>query len=683
MYKKVPTTLQMQSADCGAASLKMLMDFFSIEYSLEEIRTSIGIGRDGSTLGDIRRAAEGLGFKLEAKRIELGDLDSEVPPYILWWNSNHFVVYEGIIRDRFSINDPAVGRRLLSPEEFTEGFTGVVLQPVDVKTSKAFHSDRIRSSKELLISLLSKYEINISLVLGLSLISVIPTIATSQLTSYYIDSVIGQNNTLVAKPLLWLLFLLSGLIALLNYLSFSIAGTTVYVSATTKTIDFLRDIFDREYSWFSNRQPTEISTRISIPSKQLNSCIYDFTTSASVLLSGLVITLVLLLTSFPLGLFTLLVLIATFAISYLIGKNIDSENRLVSIEGGKQQGLSLMTLQEIFLVRTSGLETQRFATWAGYYTNFVNSQYAVSSSLNIVGLASRSAFYVLNIGLIVIGPLLIIEHMMTLGGFISASYLMGMVTSSVVSIPNLLASIQEIISPLDRLKDVYEAQKQSSIITTLYPGPSQPNNEPADTLKIENLTFAFSPQNTPIESYNLTLPLGGIISITGQAGSGKSVLVKLLCNLYTPTTGNIGWICNDKSSPPLITYIPQKPTIIEGSVLDNIAFGSRSISHKACVTAARNAGLLSSSITCTGFSLNTHLPFGGASISLSIMQRIFLARAFAARSSSILILDYFYSEIETSEFVASLLNLRDLYKTVFVVTPLQEVVNISEQLIEL
>ena len=53
-YHKVPGTLQMQAADCGAASLKMLLDDLKFQYTLEEIRNAVCVGRDGASLRDIK-----------------------------------------------------------------------------------------------------------------------------------------------------------------------------------------------------------------------------------------------------------------------------------------------------------------------------------------------------------------------------------------------------------------------------------------------------------------------------------------------------------------------------------------------------------------------------------------------------------------------------------------------------
>ena len=695
MYKSVPTTLQMQAADCGAASLKMILDFHKIRYSLEEIRNAIGIGRDGSTIGDIRRAAASLNFPMEAKRIDQSSLLNSSPPYIIWWNSNHFVVYEGFKNNRFFINDPAIGPRSFSKADFFSSFTGVIIIPTKSDPSFKFNSPNIRSTSSILIDLIKKYEINIVFVAVLSIASVIPTIILSQITSYFIDSVIGQVNLIAAIPLIWLVFLLSGLIALLNYLSFSIAARTVFASATIKSIEFLRAITSRNYAWFSNRQSTELSTRLAIPSTQINSFIYDVTTELSSLFSGIIITFVLLLSCFPLGLFTASVLGVTFIIAFKISNSIDCENRLVSIESGKQQGLSLLTLSEIFLVRTSGLETQRYATWSGYYTNFVNAQYAVSNSLNIIGLVSRGAFYILNIGLIIIGPLLIIDHSLSLGGFISSSYLLGLVTASVVSIPSLLSSIQDVLSPVDRLRDVYEANadfnpsESVDNSSSIKPDVKSENSNKFNLLKIDNICFEFTPQNVVFTNFTNEVAASGLIRISGNPGSGKSILLSLIANLHKPSAGSIEWLLsndNHGSSSavfPRLTYLSQKPTIIDGTLLENIAYGNTNIPHISLVNAAQNVNLTSSIYASSGLQLTTQLKYGGDNISIKTIQEIIFARAFASLSDEVLLLDYFFSDLDPDVVTQYLLALRSKYQSVFFVSPHQVHDSISEFIINL
>ena len=57
-------------------------------------------------------------------------------------------------------------------------------------------------------------------------------------------------------------------------------------------------------------------------------------------------------------------------------------------------------------------------------------------------------------------------------------------------------------------------------------------------LEIKNLSKTFG-DNIVLQDINLTLTGGKIYGFIGRNGSGKSVLLKMICGFYTPTTGKI------------------------------------------------------------------------------------------------------------------------------------------------
>lgn len=57
-------------------------------------------------------------------------------------------------------------------------------------------------------------------------------------------------------------------------------------------------------------------------------------------------------------------------------------------------------------------------------------------------------------------------------------------------------------------------------------------------LVIKNLSKKFK-DNVILDNINLAFEEGKVYGFTGRNGSGKSVLLKLICGFYSPTTGNI------------------------------------------------------------------------------------------------------------------------------------------------
>ena len=126
-FKKTPTVLQMEMPECGAASLAMIMAYHGKHVSLEQMRIETNVSRDGINAAEIMRAAKRMGLECHAYSREPERLKTMDMPCIIHWNFNHFVVLEGFKGKSVFINDPTIGRRKLTGEEFDQGFTGIVL----------------------------------------------------------------------------------------------------------------------------------------------------------------------------------------------------------------------------------------------------------------------------------------------------------------------------------------------------------------------------------------------------------------------------------------------------------------------------------------------------------------------------------------------------------------------------
>ena len=101
-----------------------------------------------------------------------------------------------------------------------------------------------------------------------------------------------------------------------------------------------------------------------------------------------------------------------------------------------------------------------------------------------------------------------------------------------------------------------------------------------ETIEIKDLSFEYKSNEPILNNINLTIQKGMKIAFVGESGSGKSTLVDIIVGLYKPKSGNIlsdGHIITDsniKAWRSKVGYIPQAVYLFDGTVGENVAFGS-------------------------------------------------------------------------------------------------------------
>lgn len=190
-----------------------------------------------------------------------------------------------------------------------------------------------------------------------------------------------------------------------------------------------------------------------------------------------------------------------------------------------------------------------------------------------------------------------------------------------------------------------------------------------ESIEINNITFAYK-EETILEKCKFTAQRGKITAITGESGSGKSTIFKIILGLYDPQGGDItinNSIKLDTSLRGLFAYVPQGNMILSGTIRENITLCDPDISEEKLIKAAKAADIYD--LICSlpdGF--DTVVSERGGGLSEGQIQRISIARALLT-DAPVLLLDEATSALDEATETTVLKNIRELSgKTILFVT---------------
>ena len=211
------------------------------------------------------------------------------------------------------------------------------------------------------------------------------------------------------------------------------------------------------------------------------------------------------------------------------------------------------------------------------------------------------------------------------------------------SVHRMLLNISNIAFAEKTLDGVYDSLQQTV---------EKEGSAPVDfisSIRLENITFKYITSNEIINNITLEIKKGEKIAITGESGSGKSTLVDIITGIHKPYSGKV--LIDDtaitdeniRSWRKKIGYIPQSIYLFDGSVAENVSFGSEPDEAKI-ITALQKANIWDFLASKEG--LNTLVGDGGIQLSGGQQQRIGIARALYD-DPEILVLDEATSALDT------------------------------------
>ena len=642
--RAVPTVLQMEKTECGAACLAMILAHYGRWIPLEELRVRCGVSRDGTKASNVVDVAKELGLVARGAQARISRLNELRFPMIVHWNFNHFVVLEGIRGNRVYINDPAEGPRTLTRDEFDAGYSDVCLlfQP----GPEFAKGGRPASALHGLFSRLGHARTPLFFVILATLVMIVPGLALPTLTKVFVDEVLIPRSETLMIPLLIGLGIVACLLSGLTWLQqvcLARMETKLAVVATTR---FFTHLFTLPMTFFHQRYAGDIAARVMSNDRVAQMISGELATSAVNALTMVVYGGVMLSYD-PILALAVFGLVSLNAMALrMVQRARENDSRLLLKEQAKVASTSINGLSMIETLKADGSEGEFFARWSGQHANAVAAQQSLGVLTNLLNIVPPLLSSLTTVTILGFGGYRVLEGVLTIGGLIAFQLLALSFSKPVAQFVRFSAGLQTIKGDIGRLDDVLK-HEQDKYARVLDGGPEDTAKAVPPLgrgLRLENVTFGYSAKEPPlIEHFDLEVPPGRRVALVGGSGSGKTTIGKLACRLLTPWSGsvllgnvNIGDVPSNRLKS-MISYVNQDIVLFDGTVMENVTLWNPTINEQEVTRALRDAMCLQEVMSRLG-KYDTPVGENGCNFSGGQRQLLELARSIVT-NPDILVLD--------------------------------------------
>lgn len=380
---------------------------------------------------------------------------------------------------------------------------------------------------------------------------------------------------------------------------------------------------------FSRRfRPGEIASLFSRDADQLEMALIDIADRLFMQPVRLILAVTLMCSlSVRLTVMIFIFLLLSGFIIHKGGRHIEKLSRILMEKMAHLQGHLTEYLSSVILSRSMAMEEKEISRFdeSADALSKASVQYAVVRSLVpqlITCLFTLSEALLLTIG----GYEVLVRHSLTGDSLVKMALLLPTATYPLESLATLYLSLRISMASAKRIFDFLDQKEiEQDLPDAKDPLPFR------EKMIFQNVTYRVGEKNI-LESIHLEIPAGKIVVVQGPSGSGKSTLLSLMAGFIRPSEGVIRIdgenlrTFKGSSWRKRLGIVIQEPILLNGTVRDNLVYGSPDAGEERMIQVMREALLWDD--TCVFYKgLETPVGNRGEMISGGERQRLTIARA--------------------------------------------------------
>lgn len=276
-------------------------------------------------------------------------------------------------------------------------------------------------------------------------------------------------------------------------------------------------------------------------------------------------------------------------------------------------------------IRSLGMQSNAFEKWAEARKKALEQNVRASDLGGNFSVLSRVFRLFLQSAILGLGAWLVLKGEITPGVMIASSILLGRALAPVETVVNQWGAVQRTKRAWDNLAALLAEIPEEKTLVDL--------PRPQARLNVQQISVVPPKGKAPtLRQVSLEVGPGMAVGVIGPSGSGKSTLARAITGLWPLVGGKItldGAPLHQYDPEVLahyIGYLPQRVTLFDGTVAENIARLARNFDSSRVVEAARKAAA-HEMILRLPQGYNTPVHTIGTQLSGGQIQRIALARA--------------------------------------------------------